>query len=71
MKSTQTDMVSMEPQRNDDEDEDELVVEVVSTNLPSSTTEANKVGNLCCPTVSLSVFCRIRSCPTLCVWRCL
>lgn len=31
VKSTQTDIVSMEPQKNDDEDEDELVVEVVST----------------------------------------
>jgi dynein intermediate chain len=40
VKSTQTDMVSMEPQRNDDEDEDELVVEVVSA---PAATEPDKV----------------------------
>jgi hypothetical protein len=68
VKSTQTDMVSMEPQRNDDEDEDELVVEVVSA--PAATEPDKVVLSFLALVLSRDLLpCRSKSRHTPCAWR--
>ena len=67
VKSTQTDMVSMELQRNEDEDEDDLEVEVVSSGTVTSVTQPESVLLIyhTLTTFSISSFCRRNLSPIL------
>lgn len=56
VKATQTDAVALEPHRPEDEDEDDAVVEVVSSQPVATHPETHKVGCLHDNHLSLSIY---------------